>query len=136
MRGIETDRTQLQQQLEKSKAEFDTCAERNYSLYEVDNEVLDRYAHQGAFSYLERSEPFTRIKRTQIDNLVLEYKERAQQLRVEKTKPPAGPPPSAGPPPAANPSPPPAPTTSTPQAAPASGPSATTTPQNGHTPSQ
>ena len=90
MRGIETDRTRLQQELDKSKAAFDTCAERNYSLYEVDNEVLDRYAHQGMFSYMERGEPFTRIKRTQIDNLVLEYKERAQQLRVDKANAAAG----------------------------------------------
>jgi chromosome segregation ATPase len=89
MRGIEADRDTLKQQLSKSQAAFDTCAERNYSLYEVDNEVLDRYAHQGAFSYLERSEPFTRIKRTQIDNFVLEYKERAEQLRVRKATPPA-----------------------------------------------
>ena len=86
MHGVETERTQLQQQLDQSKAAFDVCAERNYSLFEVDNEVLDRYSHQGMFSYMARGEPFTRIKRTQIDNLVLEYKERAQQLRVEKAQ--------------------------------------------------
>jgi chromosome segregation ATPase len=90
MRGIEAERTQLQQQLAQSKAAFDQCADRNYSLYQVDNEVLDRYAHQGAFSYMERAEPFTRIKRTQIDNLVLEYKERAEELRVKKPEPAAG----------------------------------------------
>jgi cell division septum initiation protein DivIVA len=84
LRGVEAERTQLQQQLAESKTAFDQCAERNYSLYQVDNEVLDRYAHQGAFSYLERAEPFTRIKRTQIDNLVLEYRQRAEELRVKK----------------------------------------------------
>lgn len=88
MRGIETERTQLQQQLAASKAGFDQCAETNYSLYQVAGEVLDRYAHQGAFSYLERAEPFTRIKRTQIDNLVLEYKQRAEELRVKKASGP------------------------------------------------
>lgn len=84
MRGIESERSQLQQQLAQSKAAFDQCAERNYSLYQVDNEVLDRYAHEGAFSHMASAEPFTRIKRTQIDNLVLEYKERAEELRVKK----------------------------------------------------
>ena len=84
MRGIESERSQLQQELAQSKTAFDQCAERNYSLYQVDNEVLDRYSHQGAFSYMERAEPFTRIKRTQIDNLVLEYKERAEELRMKK----------------------------------------------------
>jgi hypothetical protein len=120
MRGIEADREQLKQQLTQSQAAFDKCAERNYSLYEVDNEVLDRYAHQGAFSYLERAEPFTRIKRTEIDNFVLEYKERAQQLRVQKATPPAG---AAPAPPAKAPNPTPPPPSTPP-------------PQNGHTQSQ
>ena len=84
MRGVEAERSQLQQQLTESKAAFDRCADRNYSLYQVDNEVLDRYAHEGVFSHVASAEPFTRIKRTQIDNLVLEYKERAEELRVKK----------------------------------------------------
>jgi len=102
MRGIESERSQLQQELAQSKTAFDQCAERNYSLYQVDNEVLDRYAHQGAFSYMERAEPFTRIKRTQIDNLVLEYKERAEELRVKKAEgaPGSAAPAAAAPPPA------------------------------------
>jgi len=83
LRAVESDRTLLQQQLTQSKAAFDKCAQANYQLYQVDNEVLDRYAHQGAFSYMARAEPFTRIKRTEIDNLVLEYRERAEELRVK-----------------------------------------------------
>ena len=102
MRGVESVRAHLEQELTQSKAAFDQCAERNYSLYQVDNEVLDRYAHQGAFSYMERAEPFTRIKRTQIDNLVLEYKERAEELRVKKAEgaPGSAAPAAAAPPPA------------------------------------
>ncbi len=84
LRTAETERTDLQQQLTQSKSAFDTCAERNYALYQVTDEILDRYAHQGAFSYMARAEPFTRIKRTQIDNLALEYKERAEELRVKQ----------------------------------------------------
>jgi chromosome segregation ATPase len=91
MRGIETDRAELQQQLAQSKTAFDRCAERNYQLYQVDNEVLDRYAHEGAFSHMARAEPFTRIKRAEVDNFVLEYKERAEELRVKKPGEPAPP---------------------------------------------
>jgi len=84
MRGVESERSQLQQQLAESKTAFDKCADRNYSLYQVDNEVLDRYAHEGVFGHMASAEPFTRIKRTEIDNFVLEYKERAEELRVKK----------------------------------------------------
>jgi len=51
MRGIEAEKTQLQQQLTQSKDAFDKCAERNYALYQVNNEVLDHYEHEGAFGH-------------------------------------------------------------------------------------
>jgi chromosome segregation ATPase len=84
LRGVEAERAQLEQQLNQAKASFDQCAERNYALYQVDNEVLDKYEHQGAWSYAARAEPFTRLKRTQIENLVDEYRQRAEELRVQK----------------------------------------------------
>jgi chromosome segregation ATPase len=92
LRGVESERSQLQQQLAKSKSDFDLCAERNFQLYQVDNEVLDRYEHEGTFGHIARAEPFTRIKRTQVENLVDEYKVRAEELRVQKAAPaPAAP---------------------------------------------
>jgi chromosome segregation ATPase len=83
LHGVETERAQLQQQLAQSKAAFDHCATNNFALYQVNGEILDRYEHQGAFSYMARGEPFTRLKRTQIQNLVDEYRERAEELRVQ-----------------------------------------------------
>lgn len=88
LRSAETERTTLQQQLAQSRASYDKCADRNYKLYQVNAEVLDRYEHQGVFSYMAQAEPFTRIKRTQIENFADEYKERAEQLRLEKSAPP------------------------------------------------
>jgi chromosome segregation ATPase len=90
LRSVESERSQLQQQLAQSKADFDRCAERNYDLYQVDREVLDRYEHEGAFSHLARAEPFTRIKRARVENLVEEYKQRAEELRVQKAAATAG----------------------------------------------
>jgi chaperonin cofactor prefoldin len=83
LRTVETDRTQLRRDLADSKTQFDHCAASNYDLYKINGEILDRYEHQGMFSYMERSEPFTRLKRTQIQNIADEYKERAEELRVQ-----------------------------------------------------
>ena len=90
LRDVEAERTHLQQQLGQSKADFDQCAQRNFQLYQVDGEVLDRYEHQGAFSRLAEVEPFTRIKRTQIENFVDEYRARAEELRVQSAQAPPG----------------------------------------------
>jgi chromosome segregation ATPase len=88
LRDVETERTGLQQQMTQDKRDFDQCAERNYQLYQVDTEVLDRYEHQGLFSHLTSAEPFTRIKRAQIENAVDAYRARAEELRVQKTPEP------------------------------------------------
>jgi chromosome segregation ATPase len=97
LRDVESDRTQLQQQLSLSRTALNQCAERNLSLYQVTDQILDRYEHQGLVSYMERAEPFTRLKKTQIDNLVLEDRQRVAELQVKKVDAAASSAPSSGP---------------------------------------
>ena len=92
LRDTELQRAQLTQQLTEGRRALDQCAQRNDSISRVTEEVLDRYEHQGALSYVARAEPFTRIKRTQVENLVLEDRQRIEALRV---KPSAGAAPAA-----------------------------------------
>jgi chromosome segregation ATPase len=84
LKGVESDRSQLQQESTQTKADLSRCVERNAQLYQVDTEVLDRYEHQSAFSYMARGEPFTRLKRTQVENFAEEYRERAQELKMRR----------------------------------------------------
>jgi chromosome segregation ATPase len=95
LRGVESERAQLKQQLLQARAARDQCAERNNQMFQINADVLDRYEHQGVFGRMAQAEPFTRIKRTQIENLVLEDRQRVEQLRVERQKDPAATP-SAG----------------------------------------
>ncbi len=96
LRDTELQRARLLQELTESKVTRDQCAQRNESLSKVTAEVLDRYEHQGAFSYMARAEPFTRLKRTQIENLVLEDRQRVEELRVKQTDPAASGDPAPG----------------------------------------
>lgn len=84
LKDIEADRTRLRQTLDTRNAAYDKCASDNLSLYEINREVLDRYERVGLFSKASASEPFTRITRTRIENLVDEYRERAGELRARK----------------------------------------------------
>jgi chaperonin cofactor prefoldin len=84
LRGVELDRAKVEQQLAQSRSAFDQCAMRNYDFYKLNGEILDRYEHQGAFTYLARAEPFTRIKRTQLENMVDEYRQRAEELQQKR----------------------------------------------------
>jgi len=86
LKEVEADRTKLRKDLDERIAAFDQCAEYNLQLYEINKEVLDRYEHVGLFTKASASEPFTRISRTRIENLVDEYRARAQELRSKVRK--------------------------------------------------
>lgn len=87
LRDTETERAQLRQQLVQTNAGWDQCAQRNDSISKVTDEVLDRYEHEGVFTSVGRAEPFTQLKRTQIENLVLEDRERVAELRAKQPAP-------------------------------------------------
>jgi len=87
LKEVEADRTQTHRALDERNAAFDQCAEKNLQLFEINGEILDRYEHVGLFTKVSSAEPFTRITRTRIENLVDEYRARALELRVKKKTP-------------------------------------------------
>jgi len=87
LKDTEADRAKLRKDLSERNSAFDRCAVNNMQLYEVNREILDRYEHVGLFTKVSAAEPFTKITRIRIENLVDEYRERAQELRVKKTAP-------------------------------------------------
>jgi chromosome segregation ATPase len=87
LKEVEADRANLRKDLTERNSAFDKCVENNMQLYQINGEILDRYEHVGLFTKASAAEPFTKITRTRIDNLVVEYRERAQELRAKKTTP-------------------------------------------------
>jgi septal ring factor EnvC (AmiA/AmiB activator) len=81
---VETDRDSARKDLSQRNAAFDQCALNNMQLYEINGEVLDRYEHVGLFTKASASEPFTKITRVRLENLVDDYRGRAQELRIQK----------------------------------------------------
>jgi chromosome segregation ATPase len=90
LKDVETDRNKLRNDLKDQSAAYDKCAEANLGLFEINSEILDRYEHVGLFTKVSAEEPFTRITRTRIENLVDEYRQRALQLREARKANPEG----------------------------------------------
>ena len=84
LRDVETDRGKIRKDLAERSAAYDQCAENNLQLFEITAQVLDRYERVGLFTKASATEPFTRITRTRIENLVDDYRARAQELRTQK----------------------------------------------------
>jgi chromosome segregation ATPase len=89
LREVEGERTAVKQSLAARDAQLKVCADRNLSLYQLNNEVLTRLENQGFWSRAAAAEPFTQLKRIQNENLVDGYKVRADDQRVtDKAAPP------------------------------------------------
>jgi chromosome segregation ATPase len=84
LKEVEADRGKLQNDLKERSAAFDKCAQDNLGLFEVNGEILDRYEHVGVFTRIGTADPFTKIARTRIENLVDEYRARALELRAAR----------------------------------------------------
>jgi chromosome segregation ATPase len=109
LRQTETAHAADKQTLATRERELAVCVDRNVALYRLNDEVLTRLDKIGFWSKAALAEPFTRIKRTQNENLVDDYRSRAQEQRVAPPAAPAasaataaptspGPPPTAAPP--------------------------------------
>ena len=79
LKEVEADRAGLRSRLEERNKAFDQCAENNLQLYEINGEILNRYERIGPFTKLAAAEPFTKLTRTRIENLVDEYRARVRR---------------------------------------------------------
>ncbi len=84
LRDVEGDRATIKSQLATRERDYKVCVDRNAGLYQLGDEVLDRMEDRGFWSQLTEREPFTRLKRTQLENLIDDYRYRVDELRLEK----------------------------------------------------
>jgi chromosome segregation ATPase len=82
LREVETDRTTLKQTLATRDKDLKVCTDRNVALYQLNGEILTHMEHESTWSRLARAEPFTQIKRVQLENLADGYKARAKDQQL------------------------------------------------------
>jgi DNA repair exonuclease SbcCD ATPase subunit len=82
LREVETDRTVAKQAFERQATELNACVATNMELYTLNDEVLTRFSEQGFWSRVGQAEPFTRLKRVELENLIDGYKTRALDQKL------------------------------------------------------
>jgi cell division protein FtsB len=82
--NVEADRSSTRAQLAQRDRDLKVCVDRNAGFYNLNTEVLDRFEHRGLWSSLSEREPFTKLKRIELENLVDGYKERADELKLQE----------------------------------------------------
>lgn len=64
------------------KEKYDKCADANSRLYEIGEELIKRYEGKGVVSKLIEKEPFTQIKRVELEKTAQEYRDRISQQKI------------------------------------------------------
>jgi hypothetical protein len=86
LRQVETEGTTAKQTLATRERELKVCVDHNKALYKLNDEILTRLEHPpSAFSRMASAEPFTKIKRVQLENLVDDYRGKADDERLDQT---------------------------------------------------
>ena len=65
------------------------CEDRNVKLYGVATELIGKYRGQGVFDTLRRKEPFTGLRKVEVENLLEAYQDRADAARTDPAATPA-----------------------------------------------
>jgi chromosome segregation ATPase len=83
LKDVEIDRGQLRAQASTQERDLKTCVDRNAGMYLLTDEILRKVEDRGVWSSLTEKEPFTKISRTRLENLVEDYRYRVDELRVK-----------------------------------------------------
>lgn len=59
------------------------CEDKNLKLYGVATELVAKYRDQGFWDSVKRKEPFTGLRQVEVEKLLEEYRDRADEARVE-----------------------------------------------------
>lgn len=88
------EREALQRQVADAGSQVERCQTQNQALFQVGNEILDRYRDVGVTDVIATREPFLGLKRVELENLVQDYDDRLLDNRFDAgATPPAAEPP-------------------------------------------
>lgn len=73
LRNVENESEQRRLEIVNLDKELKTCAANNVALSKLGYELLDSYQNKGFWDRVGQNEPFTQIKKVQIENLVDDY---------------------------------------------------------------
>lgn len=79
LQHLQKEKEQEQKQLAGS---IQVCEKKNAQLYQVSTELMDKYKKKGVFSALLQAEPFTQLEKVKVDNLLQEYRDKAEAAKI------------------------------------------------------
>lgn len=76
--------TQMEKEREKKKLDGDiqVCEKKNSELYLLSVKLMDKYQAKGVLDAIRQAEPFTQLEKVRIENLLQEYRDKADSNKI------------------------------------------------------
>ncbi|MCU0840776.1 MAG: hypothetical protein MUC79_03525 [Thiobacillaceae bacterium] len=82
LRQTQADRERLQDARVRNERQIALCEDKNGKLYQLGRDLMTRYESKGFDDVLKQREPFTGLKRVEVENLLEEYRDRLDEQRI------------------------------------------------------
>jgi chromosome segregation ATPase len=83
IKKLNTEKQGLESRIKGTEAQLDHCESNNARLAILGTELVEKYENKGMITTILKNEPFTQVKKVEIENLAAEYRE---QIEKEKLK--------------------------------------------------
>ncbi|OYY92886.1 MAG: hypothetical protein B7Y41_14095 [Hydrogenophilales bacterium 28-61-23] len=80
----EADKRQLEGVKTRNEREIASCEDKNLKLYQTGRELMTRFENKSCGEVLAQKEPFTGLKRVEIENLLEEYRDKLDDQKLIK----------------------------------------------------
>ncbi len=71
-----------EKELRQVNQKYDRCAENNARLYTTACDMIAKYEARGLFTRIAEKEPFTQVKRVELEKLVQDYRDKIEQSKL------------------------------------------------------
>lgn len=82
LKDVETERDTARADQVAKQRELSACVDKNAQMYLLSDELLGKLGNQGVWSAMKGKEPFIKLSRTRLENLVDEYRYRIDELKL------------------------------------------------------
>ena len=86
LRDTGTERDELKAQLATVSRQLADAERKNLALYQINKKILAEFEQEGPWDGLLRKEPFTGLKRVEIENLVQDYEDEIDAQQRDTTR--------------------------------------------------
>jgi len=84
IKKLNSEKQALEARLKGTEAQLDHCEGNNARLAILGTELVEKYEKKGMITNILKNEPFTQIKRVEIENLAAEYREKIEKEKLKR----------------------------------------------------